>query len=331
MQSDERVNAALSALRPQIALFRYVISGTQERARNTLTSDSGPNQTRITLGDFAAGRIDADRFAMISAGAPPLDTIARAVVERTVEVLESLLKAGDESFVVDVKEGMRPGDAIRARLAHLGSVFAASALVELVRRRTYDSALHSLPIAGHPFEKWTTGERMLAPPLIVRARGPNVDAFDLAPLMDGCVRIVLLFDAECAPAPLVRLVSPGTFVAQTSDTKILEKFTDYEGPAVVALLKGSEARFVHDPRAGGATWQRMRVTSMPDTTPRKSLGSRSAWQQRDDLALLKSFVEPPSLTPGTGRSATSGNGVPLDPVERLTAWLIEQSPRDGVA
>src|SRR5450830_1030885 len=100
MQSDERVVAALSALAPQIALFRFAVSGTLERARKTLASESGPSQTGIALGDFAGGRISPERFAMVSAGAAPLDAVGRALVERAAEVLESLLRASDKEFVI---------------------------------------------------------------------------------------------------------------------------------------------------------------------------------------------------------------------------------------
>ncbi|MDO8502544.1 MAG: hypothetical protein Q7S20_11945 [Gemmatimonadaceae bacterium] len=332
MQSDERVVAALSAVRPQIALFRFAVSGTLERARATLASESGPSQTRVALGDFAGGRIDPDRFAMVSAGSAPLDVIGRAVVERAAEALESLLRAGDEEFVVDVHPGTSPAAAIRARMTTLGSAFGAATLVELVRRRTYDPVQHGLPFKEHPFEKWTAGERKLAPPVVVRVDGRDLDAFELAPLLDGCVRLVLLVDEPCPPAPLARLVSPGVFVAQAGDMKVVEKVADLDGPAVIAVMKGTEARFVHDPRAGSAIWQRIEVTHMPDTQPRKSLGTRSAWQQRDDLAHLKALVEQPVLPANSADALIAAiGGGNADPAERLTAWLLDQSSRAGVA
>jgi hypothetical protein len=325
MQSDERVVAALSALGPQVALFRFAVSGTLERARNTLVCESGPGQARVALGDFAAGRIDPDRFAMISSGSVPLDMVGRAVVERAAEVLESLLRAGDEEFVVDVRPGDSPAAAIRARMTTLGAAFGAAILVELVRRRSYDPVQHGLPVEGHPFEKWTAGERRLAPPLVIRLDGRDLDAFELAPLIDGCVRLILLVNEPCAPAPLARLVSPGVFVAQSGDAKVIERATGFDGPAVIAVMKGTEARFIHDPRAGSAMWQRVEVTHMPDAQPRKSLGVRSAWQQRDDLAHLKALVEPPVLSAdaAAARVTVSGDGK-ADPADRLTAWLIGQ-------
>ena len=46
MQSDERVVAALAALRPRVAAFRFAVSGALERASSTLASESGSGQAR---------------------------------------------------------------------------------------------------------------------------------------------------------------------------------------------------------------------------------------------------------------------------------------------
>jgi hypothetical protein len=330
MQSDERVAAALSALRPRIAAFRLAVSGALERAKNALASESGPDQARVVLGDFAAGLIDPDRFAMISSGLGPLDAIGHAIIERAVKALEALLHAGDEDFVVDVHAGRSAAAAVRARMTALGPAFGAATLVDLVRRRTYDPAQHGLPLEAHPFEKWTAAERRLAPPLVIRLDGRDLEAFELAPLIDGWVRLVLLVAEPCTAAPLARLVSPGAFVAQAGDMKVLERVTDFDGPAVIAVMTGSEARFVHDPRAGSAMWQRIEVTHMPTAQPRKSLGARSAWQQRDDLSHLKALIQQPILpaSPAEVLVAAAGNGS-YDPAERLTAWLLDQSAPDS--
>lgn len=330
MQSDPRVGAALSALAPQIAAYRYSISATLDRAKTTLASESGKTWMGTALGAFAAGRIDPARFAMISAGSPPLDVVDRAVAERAVEVLDSILHAGDEEFFVDVQPGTSATAAIRARMTTLGSAFGAGALLELVRRRTYDPVQHGLSFAGYPFERWTTAERRIAPPLVVRLEGSDLDPFELAPLLDGCVRLVLLVNEPCAPAPLARLISPTVFVAQTGEMKLLETLAGLESPAVIGMMKGSEARFVHDPRRGVSMWQRVEVTRMPDVSPRKALGARSAFQQREDLALLKGFAEQPvlPLNPTDALVAAIGPGN-VDSVERLTAWVLDQSAVPG--
>jgi hypothetical protein len=326
MQSDERVVAALSALRPRIEAFRLAVSGALERAKNTLASESGPDQVRVALGDFAAGLIDPDRFAMISSGFGPLDAVGHAIVERATKVLEDLLHAGDDDFVVDVHAGNSAAAAVRARMTALGPAFGAATLVDLVRRRTYDSAQHGLPLETYPFEQWTAAERRLAPPLVIRLDGRDLDAFELAPLIDGWVRLVLLVAEPCTAAPLARLISPGAFVAQAGDMKVLERVADFDGPAVIAVMSGSEARFVHDPRAGSAMWQRIELTHMPAAQPRKSLGARSAWQQRDDLSHLKALTQQPVL-PANPAELLVASGVAggFDPAERLTAWLLDQS------
>lgn len=332
MQSNERIAAALSALSPQIGLFRFAVSSTLERARMTLAVDSGPGHTGASLGEFASGRIDPERFAMISRGAGPLDSIGSSIAERAIASLEAMLATGDHEFVVDVEPGASPSVAIRAHMAKLGTVFGTASLVELVRRRSYDPVRHALPFESHPFEKWTAGERKVAPPLVIRLNGTDLDAFELAPLLDGCVRLILVVDDVCAPAPLARLVSPGVFVAQADDVNILDRLAGFDGPAIVAMMKGPEARFVHDPRNGRMTWQRTNVTVMPSVTPRKSLGIRSGWQQRDDIAHLKALAQPPALSASSTdvliTSVTGGNG---DPAERLTAWLLSQSSLSGVS
>jgi len=331
MQSDERVAAALSALRPRIAAFRLAVSAALERAKNTLAFESGPDQARVALGDFAAGLIDPDRFAMISSGFGPLDAVGQAIVERAAKALEALLRAGDEDFVVDVPAGTSAAATVRARMAALGPAFGAATIVDLVRRRTYDPAQHDFPLETYPFERWTAAERRLAPPLVIRLDGRDLDAFELAPLIDGWVRLVLLVTEPCAGAPLARLVSPGVFVAQTGDVKVLERISGFDGPAVIAVMSGSEARFIHDPRAGSAMWQRIELTQMPTGQPRKPLGVRSAWQQRDDLSHLKALAQQPVLPANPAEVlVASGASGGFDPAERLTAWLLDQSTPDGV-
>lgn len=331
MQSDERVTAALTALRPQVSLFRFAVSGTIERAHNILAAESSPVQAKVALGEFAGGLIDADRFAMVSTGAEPLDTVGRAVIGRAIETLESLIRAGDQEFVVDVPPDVSPSAAIRARLATLGSAFGAAVLVELVRRRVYDPAVHGLPFEGHPFEKWTTTERTIAPPLIVRIEGRDIDPWEFAPFLDGCMRLVLLVNGPGAVAPLARLISPGVFVAQVTDIRVLERLNGLDAPAIVAVMNGQEARFIHDPRAGAASWQRTTVSDLPELQVRKSLGVRSAWQQREDIAQLKALITPPSLTGKAGGLTGTMAGGTADPAERLTAWLLDQSSPAGVS
>lgn len=334
MLSDERVASALTELAPRIGAYRFAVSSALERAQSTLASESGPGNTRARLGEFGGRLIDPQIFAMIATSAGPLDGPARAAVERCADALDALLLTGDEQFVVDVRPGDSLSDAIRERLARLGSVFAAAAIIEQVRRRSYDPAQHKLSV-GFPFQLWSAGDRKLAPPLVVRVDGGDLDAVSLAPLIDGNVRVVLLVSGCTSPAPLAPLVSPGVFVAQSDDTRVVANVKDFEGPAFIAVMTGAEARFVHDPRAGASTWQRIQVTRIPTVQPRKSLGVRSAWQQREDLAHLKSLVEQPVFSAVTDAPAASIPVNAANPADRLTAWLLDQSglsvPAGGVA
>jgi hypothetical protein len=332
MQSDERVAAALSALRPRVAAFRFAVSGAAERASSTIAAESGPTQARNALGDFGGRLIDPDRFAMVSSGAGPLDAFARDAVARAADLLGTLLRAGDEEFVVDVGSGSSLSEAVRGRLAKLGSVFSTATLIEQVRRRTYDPAQQEGSSVEYPFELWSASERRFAPPLVVRVDGSDLDPFALAPLIDGWVRFILLVNEPSAPAPLARLISPGAFVAQSDDLNVLQRVADFDGPAVIAVMSGTGARFVHDPRAGSATWQRIEATHLPEAQPRRSLSIRSAWQQRDDLAHLKALAERPMLPATTPEALLAGVGAgSSDPAERLTAWLLDQSNPDGIA
>lgn len=329
MQSDERVRAALSALKPEIAQYRFVVSSTLDRARGLLAAESAPANTGTVLGQFASGRIDPEKFAMISSGAAPLDAVGRAMLERAMETLDSLLDCGDNLFALSVARGSSVAGAIRDRIATFGSAFAAGAIIELIRRRTYDPALHGLCVKDQPFESWTPSERRLAPPLVVRVDGRDIDPFALAPLLDGRLRLVLLVDGPTSPALLARLVSPGVFVSQASDASVLDTLRDLEAPAIVAIMSESEARFIHDPRGGWASWQRVKISSLPDAPIRKPMGTRSAWQQREDIAYLRSLADLPALD--ANGAATRHTALKGDPTERLTEWLLEQSSIAGVS
>jgi hypothetical protein len=329
MQSDERVRAALAALKPEITQYRFVVSSTLERAQALLASESAPAMTGTVLGQFASGRIDPEKFALISSGTAPLDAVGRAMLERAMETLNSLLDSGDNLFAMSIARGSSVAGAIRDRISTFGSAFGAAAIIELVRRRTYDPALHGLSVQDQPFESWTPSERRLVPPLVVRVDGSNVDPYALGSLVDGRLRLVLLVDGSSSPSLLARLVSPGVFVAQTSDVSVLDTLKDLEAPAVVAVMSGAEARFIHDPRGGWASWQRMKILSLPDSPIRKAIGWRSAWQQREDIAYLRSLADLPALKPNG--DVTRPTGLKGDPTERLTEWLLEQSSVAGVS
>ncbi len=326
MQSDERVTAAIAALKPQISVYLLNVESALERARKLLAAESNDSAAAESLGEFAQGRIDAARFAMLAEDPGPLDAIAFGVLERTIERLEAISGAGDEQFIVALDAGGSIGEAVHARFETLGAAYSAATLVDLARRRAPNLLGQGLSLESHPFEKWTAADRRIAPPLVVCVEGPDVDALGIARFVDASVRLALIVTGQTAPAPLVRLISPGVFVSQSSDITPLSKSSDYEGPAVVAVMEDGGARFTHDPRRGRAVWQRLDVTRMPDVQARKSVGRRSAWQQREDVAHLKALAEQPVLPPNSADAlvAAIGGGA-ADPAERLTSWLLDQS------
>jgi hypothetical protein len=115
------------------------------------------------------------------------------------------------------------------------------------------------------------------------------------------------------------------FVAQTSDAEVLTKLAELDAPAIVAVMSGNEARFVHDPRGGQATWQRLQASRIPSSIPRKPIGHRSAWQLREDLAHLEALAKQPMpLAPLIDENMAPA-GSTGDPAERLAAWLLDQS------
>ncbi len=331
MPSDARVESALAAVAGRISLFRSAVAGTLDRARRTLESENGQARAGVELGEFASGRIDPAKFAMISAGAAPLDQAAKAALESATKVLEEIAQEDDGQFVVEVLPGRSVGSAIRNQLKVLGAGFAASELIEHVRRRTFDAAQQRRPADGLPFDRWSATERKFAPPLVVSIEGSDLDPFEIAPFVDGCVHLVLLVNGGCAPAVLSRLISPGVFVAQCEDLHAVGSIAEFDGPAVIALMGGG-ALFDHDPRRGGSAWQRLRVVRMPDASARRGPGSRSTAQQREDIGVLRMLAEEPRFpaNPPDALMAAIGAGG-ADPVDRLTEWVLGRAAEGTTA
>jgi hypothetical protein len=145
----------------------------------------------------------------------------------------------------------------------------------------------------------------------------------LAHLMDGSMHVVFVVRGACAPAPLVRLITPGTLVLQTRDATGLNRFGAYDGPAIAALVAENAATFIHDPERGAELWQRIKVWNRPTVESRRSIGGISPRQQRDELAQLNAMSEQPAFsTIPIDALAPAGAG---DPSDRLASWLLAQS------
>ncbi|HEU4994931.1 MAG TPA: hypothetical protein VFT29_08925 [Gemmatimonadaceae bacterium] len=325
MVSDPRVASALTALAGPIGAFRSAIAAALGRADTMLVADTA-NRAVVELGDFAHGRVNPDAFAALVARSA-LDAGARTRVARAAAVLRALESAGDDIFVVEVP---RAGDLRRevaVALARLGCVFGASRSLDTARGASLDPEPPDKLLDLWPFEYWTKTERLLAPPLVVVVGGADLHAASLSEFMDGTVRIVLIVNGSCAPAPLARLVSPGVLVTQCEATE-LGLVAKSSGPAIAAVLDGNAARFVHDPRAGRASWQRITISQRPASDPRASVGRWSAWQQRDELLHLYSLAQAPSFPDMTVSAAVGIDE--NDAAGRLASWLLEQAQLDAV-
>jgi len=293
------------------------------------------------LGRFAAGRIDAERFGAMFADAHSLTTESAERVERLVGVLAELLAEGDELFTCEVPAGGDLHAEVERAIAQGGRVFAAVTAFQAVKSGTYRTDRHDEDVRAFPFAKWNRSERVLGMPLVVEVDGADARAEGLADYADGRMAIVLVIRGGSTPAPLVRLITPGTLVVQATDVAELQPLPTFDGPAIAALVSADAARFAHDPRAARSMQGRLRVTHMPLNPPRQPLGTRSVWQQLDELAQLKTLeqlgrsetVAVPQSGAAVVQVAVAAEAADTGErsVDRLTGWLLNEAGLAGSA
>ncbi len=357
MLSDPRIPQALDALEEPIAVFRSMLANTSEQIRLLISTrvernGSSHDAARAEFGEFAAGRIDPDRMAKLLSRVDPPPIEHGAVVTRALEVCNELLAQRENLFrvVIEDREDLRAG--VGRALAEIGRAFAATRIVELVAQGDYRASEHESLLDGHPFENWSRVEREVHIALVVSVAGRDLRVGGLADCLDRSFKFVLVVRDEAPPAPLVRLITPRVLVMQTADPVELGWIARHDGPGVLALMPESAAQFRHDPAGGAALADRVVITHLPDTQPRR-LGLLSAFQQRQDLAQLEALAvtsqtpvqvgapaastPQPSVAgqPNAGSTtaapvvAQSTAGAPTDAVDKLSAWLLEQSDLSG--
>ncbi len=250
-------------------------------------------------------------------------------LRKAFETLTSLKKQGDGLFTSTCPlDGYLRGTVIKG-LARAGAAFGAARAVEWALTGIAKPEGVDDPLAAYPPARWNRAERSCAPPLVVEVEGQDLRAASLGELLDGSQKIVLVVNGPAAPAPLVRLITPGVTVIQTDDPEDLATLASAPGPGVAALMPEGCARFIHVAAPGLGLSDRLVVKHLPEKEPRRALGAVSAFQQAEELRHLASLAG--SVEAGVTVSAERAPGAPpMDEAGQLAAWLIHQADLSSV-
>ena len=329
MPSEAAATHVREALARAHDAFRSALSITVEQVRGTLATQRADDRLEAAeLGDFAVNRIDSVRFTSLFADRRDLDVSSVERMEEAFAALSDIAGRAADLFEVNVEPGASLRASICVALADVGRAFGAARVFELARTGRFREEEHASWLRAFPFSRWNRSERAVAPPLLVAVNGRDLHAEALGVLMDGSLKLLLVARGETPLAPLVRLITPGTFVMQTDDSGALARFGEHEGPGVAALVAKPAACFVHDPGGGAELWERVVVDHMPESAPPPFLGGRSAAQQRDELAQLEAFARRPAPAVSTEAeepAAAPAEAAADDPVDKLAAWLLTQA------
>ncbi len=344
-EQERPADAALAAVAREREAFRSALALTLDQVRNDLDvraarEDGTGARAAAELGHFAAGRIDPERFAALTSAAQSEDDSWLEPARRALDTLRAVKARRDGLFSAQVEPGGDLYAEVDRALADAGRAFGAARVFELARAGKYAAAEHDPMLSAFPFRRWSAAERAKAPPLVVEVDGKDLVVGGLAGFLDGTVKLVLVVRGASPPAPLVRLVTPGILVLQTSEAEELEVVGRTAGPAIAALVPEEAGSFLHQPAAGGA---RVEVRHIPKEEPKRGLGQISAFQQAEELGLLAALAASTTDTAGgpgpaaeTGAAGTAGAPVsaagaevpqqqPAEPVDKLAAWLLKQA------
>jgi hypothetical protein len=332
MPSDTRSTAALAAVQRPRETFQSAIAGTLEDVRVYIDTHRSAADDRLAvlaaeLGPVGTQHIDVARLAAVLTAEPAVAPATHAVLARAFDVLREVASRGDEAHVLDLPPGESLYGRVTDRLAELGRGMGAARVAEAARSGRYRASEHDPWLARFPYARWTQAERAVAPPLVIELDGADLRPAGLAEFLDGAMKIVLVVRGETSPAPLARLVTPRTFVAQVTDEKVATRLAAWNGPGIVGLMPAGSARFVHDPAGGAALAARLAVTDMPAFDHRKRSGAFSAAQQREELEQLVALQSAAAATAAAAPAQVTGSA---DPVDKLAAWLLRQADLSGV-
>ncbi|HSH74419.1 MAG TPA: hypothetical protein VLA09_01850 [Longimicrobiales bacterium] len=336
---------ALAEVRAGVEAFRSAVAAAEAEVRDeilgrTAAESFGEERALVELGPFAIGRIDPERFArLLGVSESELTPESIDVLSRADRILAGF--AGSSRHVVEVEPGGDLRDVVKEALARLGQAFGAARAVELARAGMFDPEAHGHLLEPLPFRLWNRAERHLAPPLVVEVRGEDCLPAGLGEFLDGEVKIVLVASGPTTPAPLARLITPGTFVAQTEDPSELARLVSSRHPGVALLFdeeRAGQACFVHDPDAGAAPWDRLEVGRMPADADVGRGRRAPVWLE--ELVHLRALAEGPGVAAGpVDRPSTGGPAEPggaagdaaeaVEPADRLAAWLLANTDLSG--
>jgi len=316
MPSEERKACALDAVRSRTEQFQSALIVTSDQVRGLL-SGSGVTEDdkNETLGYFAKGKMNLERFTSFAPKAPRIEAEAEAPVRAAQEVLKSLLDEGDDLFIIKTVPGRGLGHQLSVRLAHIGRAFAAARVVDLAKNGAYKEDKHAATLERFPYAQWNSSERALTPALIVEVSGEDFKPSAIVPLLDTNMKIIFVVSGDAPAAALSRVISPRVFVQQEIGDENLEALTAYKGIAVAAFLPDTAVSFVHDPSAGSTTYERFVSITFPKEVRKRAIGGISPAQQAEDYTLLESLSVPPEIA---GEAAS-------DPAGKLSAWLLSQT------
>lgn len=326
MPSEALAREALTALAAPQSLFRSTLDATAESVRllleETRAAAAGhADRLSAEFGALGPRYLDLDKLAAVIESGPSVDPAAVAVVERAYAALQDL--STRDAHVVAVPPGGSLAQTVGDALADVGRAMGAARVVDLARTDRYRQAEHERYLAGFPFGLWSQAERRLAPPLVVSVAGADLRPAALADYLDGGVKIVLLVQAPATPAPLVRLITPGVFVAQAADMAVVSRLAAVDGAGIVAIMPEGSAEFVHDPAGGASLGGRLTVTAPPAGTKLHRLGPFTVAQQRDEIGQLADFAAAGAAT-ATAEFSAAGSSED-DTVGKLAAWLLTQA------
>ena len=329
MPSDERIGQALEVLSAQTQAFKSALAVTADQLSAFANAQGAAKEQKadkiaMELGPFAANLMDPSEFSQYSGETAEANDRALKTAQLAQETLTELAAKEDELFVLDVESGGSLWHSVAKRLGELGRVFAAARAFEHAKSNG-TGADKIGTIETLPFSKWSSKERSLAPPLVVTIDGADCHANSLADFLDGTFKILLVLRGESTPAPLVRLMTPGTSVAQATDVAGLKAVAKWDGPGIGAVVTDSAARFVHDPKAGFETADRLKINHLPEGRRRKPLGGVSIWQQAEELLQVQALGKAPEPA-----ATAEEPEVPVNPADKLAAWLLTRADLDDV-